>query len=50
MISHMPDKLKKRVKLTTFDEIDFMDREDFPVRYGGNVPNEDFIGNYYEFN
>lgn len=48
-MSHMPEKLKKRVQLVSkFEEIQFEDLEHFPVRYGGTVPNEDFIGSYQE--
>lgn len=48
-MSHMPEKLKKRVKLVSkFEEVQFQDLEQFPVRYGGTVPNEDFIGSYEE--
>lgn len=43
----MPEKLKQRVKLVSkFDEVQFQDLEEFPVRYGGTLPNEDFIGSY----
>lgn len=40
----MPEKLKKRVKITKCEDIECMDLENFPVRYGGTVPDEEFIG------
>lgn len=53
-MSHMPEKLKKRVHFySDFSELDIVDREFLPVDCGGNVEVDKFIGklmsSFHEF-
>ena len=45
LLTHMSEKLRSRVRMyTTFDELDFIDKENLPLEYGGVVPIKDMIG------
>lgn len=44
-MKHMPEKLRNRTHFfSDFDEIDLIEKHEFPVDCGGNVENEKFIG------